>query len=306
MAATTISETVSTVHIDFDRKELKSALRSLCLTWAPVGDYLVIMNGEVDSNICGEPYLAMQLWLDLKTGKYISRLWNQTIATGKVVSVAQFLLVCKDFQGKPCTGCPVDFPNVNQNDHVIVYASVPRRISKKCHKFLRKIDSWNETCSECATLKDFSVKEEVVENKNSILERKHEGVMTTASICAPDSKIDLPDHVLCRGMSETESLDKISEVTFGATDIKDDLSDNELCNDLIEKEALNTISELNESYESEAFLKKVVQTRVPKKCKWCSKEFTKKGLTYYNHVRMKHFWGVFVCPKCKKGSYIFI
>ena len=303
MAATTISETVPTVRIDFDRKELKSALRSLCLTWAPVGDYLVIMNGEIDANICGEPYLAMQLWLNLITGSYISRLWNQTIATGKVVSVAQFLLACKDFQGKPCTGCPVNLHSADKNDHVILYTPVPRRISKNCLKFLRKMEGWNETCSECSTLKDSLVKEEVVEN--SILERKPEGVLTTANICAPDSKIDLPDHEPCRGMKEIESLDKISEVTFGAADIKEDLPDNELCNDMIETEALNTGSELKESYKSRTFLKKVVQTRGLKKCKWCNKEFTKKGLNYYNHVRMSHFWGVFVCPKCNKGSYIF-
>ena len=271
MAATVIGPTDS---IEFDRKELKTALRSLCLTWAPVGDYLVIMNGEVDSNICGEPYLAMQLWLDLKTGKYISRLWNQTIASGKVVSVAQFLATCKAFQGKPCTGCPVDFPNAERNDHIILYTPVPRRISQRCHKVLKK--SQSETCPECAILENTSVKKEIEVNENCILEAKHEKDITNNSI--------------------------------GNTCIKEDLSENEVCYDLTETEALNAISELKEPYKSKTLSKKVGQKKAYKKCKcdWCDKEFTRRGLSYYYHVKRKHFWGAFVCPKCNKESYIFI
>ena len=273
MAAKLIGDTVPTDCIEFDRKELKTALRSLCLTWAPVGDYLVIMNGEVDANICGEPYLALQLWLNLITGNYISRLWNQTIATGKVVSVAQFLVACKAFQGKPCTGCPVDIHSVERNDHINLYTPVPRRISQRCHKFIRK--SQSETCPECTILKDTLVKKEVVMNENVILERKYGREMENASV--------------------------------GATYIKEDLSDNVLSHDMIETEALNTISELKKPYKSKVLSKKDDQKKVHKKCKceWCDKEFTKRGLSYYYHVRRKHFWGIFLCPKCKKESYIF-
>ena len=61
----------------FKQSELETALHSLSLTWVSVGDYLVVMSGEVDAEICSEPYLALQLWLNMKSGKFISRVWNQ-------------------------------------------------------------------------------------------------------------------------------------------------------------------------------------------------------------------------------------
>ena len=63
--------------VGLKHSEVETALGSLSLTWVSVGDYLVVMSGEVDAEICSEPYLALQLWLNMRSGKFIARVWNQ-------------------------------------------------------------------------------------------------------------------------------------------------------------------------------------------------------------------------------------
>ena len=39
--------------------------------------------------ICGEPYVALMLWLDAETGKYVARVWNQTVSAGSATKLDQ-------------------------------------------------------------------------------------------------------------------------------------------------------------------------------------------------------------------------
>ena len=59
-------------------------LSSLSLTSVTIGDFLVIMRSKFDLTISGEPYIGLVLLLNLKDGTYISRIWNQTVASGNV------------------------------------------------------------------------------------------------------------------------------------------------------------------------------------------------------------------------------
>ena len=79
---------------EFNRKDALAVLKDLSLNYATLGDYLVVMNGKVDAVICGEPYLALQLWFHMVSGKFISRIWSQTVGHSRVVNMTQFTEVC--------------------------------------------------------------------------------------------------------------------------------------------------------------------------------------------------------------------
>ena len=51
---------------EFKWIEVSSVLTTLSLKWVTTGDYVVVMNGEVDATIGGEPYLSLQLRFNLK------------------------------------------------------------------------------------------------------------------------------------------------------------------------------------------------------------------------------------------------
>ena len=70
------------------REVILSALDNLSLIWVTIGDYIVVMNDKIDATIGGEPYLARQLWFNVKSGKIISRIWDQTVSFGRAVNVA--------------------------------------------------------------------------------------------------------------------------------------------------------------------------------------------------------------------------
>ena len=283
METTTSSDTEG---VKFDKKDLKTALRSLSLTWAPVGDYLVIMNGESDVDICGEPYLAMQIWLNLRSGKFISRLWNQTIAIGTAVSIEHFLAACEAFRSKPCTGCPVASEEVNKDGYIILHSPMPRKVSLSCHKFLKNIDNGSQqACQECSGLKGNFIKNEVTVQEIGDSEMKIEGEFTNDNVRVIDNS------------SSPEQVQSPSTVKSETT-----------CANLESGPKLQNIS-----------MKKKVTNRRPKvlnplskkkpwsprKCEWCDhdKRYTQFG-SWWVHAKRTHFWGKFHCPQCYQGCHL--
>ena len=57
----------------FSWYEISRALAQLSLKWVTLSHYVVVMSGQVDAEIGGEPYLALQLWLDTRSGRFMSR-----------------------------------------------------------------------------------------------------------------------------------------------------------------------------------------------------------------------------------------
>ena len=57
--------------------EAMGALNMLSLASVTIGDYVVVTNSREDVTIAGEPYLALQLWLNVRSGRVISRIWGQ-------------------------------------------------------------------------------------------------------------------------------------------------------------------------------------------------------------------------------------
>ena len=140
--------------VELKWNEVIRALTNLSLTWVTIGDYVVVMNGKVDATIGGEPYLALQLWLNLKSGRFIKRVWDQTVASGKVISIAHFNEACSTlFKGRPCIGYPETKEKDILQDFIISQTPIPRKISGSCLKVLDPgTDTAVKSCPECLKL----------------------------------------------------------------------------------------------------------------------------------------------------------
>ena len=149
------------IKAEFDVDDAIGILSSLSLTSVTIGTYLVVMRSEFDLTISDQPYVGLTLLFDLKTGKYISRIWNQTVATGDIESGGQFKELCdRHFgQGKPCLGCPEEEKNkLGSQEFLISQTPIPRKISAKCHKVLGKeVSDSISTCTECKKITESKI-----------------------------------------------------------------------------------------------------------------------------------------------------
>ena len=71
-------------------EDVSAILGSLSLKWVTLGDYVVVVNNQIDATIGGEPFLALQIWLNVKSGNILCRIWDQTVAVEKVNNVKEF------------------------------------------------------------------------------------------------------------------------------------------------------------------------------------------------------------------------
>ena len=84
--------------------EAMGALNMLSLASVTIGDYVVVTNSREDVTIAGEPYLALQLWLNVRSGRVISRIWGQGRALQSTLSnLIQFYLIYN-----PCNNSYLD------------------------------------------------------------------------------------------------------------------------------------------------------------------------------------------------------
>ena len=143
-------------------KELESALTNLSLTWVSIGDYMVVVSSKIDVTINEEPYLALQLWFNVKSGQIINRIWGRTSSFGNVVSVAQLTEACiSHFKGRPCIGFPVPTEDENGQNYIISQTPITRKISQTCQKVLEpSTDPAMKSCSDCLKLGDSEVQPE--------------------------------------------------------------------------------------------------------------------------------------------------
>ena len=90
--------------------DAKRILASKSLSSFNFGDFLIVTNSDFDVTISGEPYLALMLLYDLKSGKYMARIWNETVAVGWAFKNSELDEACQRLfgQGKPCIGHPRD------------------------------------------------------------------------------------------------------------------------------------------------------------------------------------------------------
>ena len=141
---------------NFQWSNVTHILKGLGLSHAVIGDYVVIMNEREDVTFSGEPYIALQVWFNTRTGKIICRVWNETIATDTIVTIAQLTEACMShLQGQPCQGFPIAGNEERTEAFVKVENPILRKVSRKCLKVLAKeLDVNGNSCNECLKLGD--------------------------------------------------------------------------------------------------------------------------------------------------------
>ena len=242
----------------------KNIISTLSLTSVRMGHFLVILKSEFDLNISGEPYIAVMLLLDLNSGKFISRVWNQTLSTGYALDEATLMEACKSLfcGGRPCPG------------HQVSEKPFPRKLSSKCKKVLDNDVGADEiTCVECSKVSKVMSMGVVKEEEVDIDVFKNGDEFGTKSF--------VPDNV---------NADDFEREGYKYADFKTE-------GDIITEHENN-----DEDFESEGDKKvdtgekQIDHTEI--KCRWCNSVFnTNQAL--YNHRKREHFWGSFPCPKCE-------
>ena len=130
-----------------DLNEAVTAIGNMGLTSVNVGDYLVILNKNIDVALDEEPYISFMLFYDTTSGRFFHRIWNKTVATGKTTDLATLVKVCRAYfnRGKPCLAL---MKCDGQNE-------MPENISSACHSFLTIHNgSKVKMCSECQKTRD--------------------------------------------------------------------------------------------------------------------------------------------------------
>lgn len=319
--------------------EVQDALGNLPLTWVTIGDYIVIINDKPDMMIGGEPYIALQLWLDVKYGRIICRVWGKTVSSGKVASVAELSTAClAHFKGRPCLGCPLDDEQEIQQDCLLSYSPIPRRVSATCVKFLSQgTDSAVTSCPECLKLKQGPPVTGMAD-MNTLSD------YDSATFAAMDVGNAFLDEKMFKGEEELACQLKMNETkdseytTVPHTEKKSilkgmELSGSETTNPSkqlqLNCESCGKTFDNREKYEvhkarhgGDPLYKacelcgKVVKCSEFKdhmnnrhnknetfyiQCHWCDKKLSTNSYEY--HALKQHFYGKFICYKCPFSAY---
>ena len=141
----------------FSQSEVEGVCGRLSLSSVSLGRYLVVMRSGFDVVIAGEPYLALMLLLELDSGKFLTRIWNQTITRGRALTLEGLVEACETFfarSGRPCLGLPEDEDEQVMQDFLVSQTPVPRKLSKACRRVLGRDEGEVPSCAECFKLRD--------------------------------------------------------------------------------------------------------------------------------------------------------
>ena len=298
-----------------DREEVEGALASLCLNSVSYGGYLLIMRSECDVILSDEPHIALIMWLNLETGRFFARIWSQTVTTGSVKDMSEFLEICRAhfMSGKPCLGLPVS-NNMNSDTAFIVsHSPIPRRISIKCKKTLGQGTSIDvQSCTECLKLED--VKESAdykVQCKTEVFANEDSSHIYEGDALHPEV-----EYMVTEPEIKFEDDDPVCyDASIANTLVEDDLKIFKKHPSLIDEDYVEDPKGVNEfildRYSDEVLKAKKQSYHYSKKhtCPWCT--FNKIGdkklhfsrAKLENHMKRKHFWGTFSCPQCEHIAY---
>ena len=262
--------------------QVKAVISSLALTSVKVGNFLVVMRSEFDLSLSGEPYIALMLLLDLKSGKYLSRVWNQTVEKGSAVDARKLTDACKNLfcKGRPCLGHPVSDKQF------------PRKISSRCKKVLGNDAGMNvTTCQECSKIVTFPTEPDgVVKEEFDSAERD--------SINADDFEVRVEQE---QQELEYEDMEPHIEPCVSTGELEIMAGEDE---DLVEQKKIvdqagnQTLISVSNSEPEEPSVKN--EMNCIKKCPFCTKTFSvySSDTGFQKHLKNVHFYGVFKCRVC--------
>lgn len=285
----------------FGQMEARSVCEDLSLNLVNFGSYLVVTRSAFDAVISGEPYIAIMLLIDMKSGMFYKRIWNQTVEKGKALKLEDFVEACTSFfchNERPCLGYMLEDKNdLVGRDYLISQTPVPRIISKLCHKTVRKEGKEKvHSCSECINLRYQKTNMKV----NTDFELKVEDASETEDTneAERDAKIEPSD--------EDESL-------WDSQNYLDTCEDYSILEPSVEISDGGTKEIALDCPEARASISggysKFGPPRRPR-CPWCKNKTFRAGkyddgsgtiaqALLERHLKTQHFWGVFKCTKCE-------
>ena len=138
-------------HFQID--EATGILASMSLRWFMYQDYLIITRSDFDVTFGEEPYIALMVLFHRKSGRFMARLWDQTVEKGQAVLIEQFRDACKKHlsgRRRLCLGRPPPKSDEEQSPDKLVITQTPmaRRFSKDCNGFLTEGYD-GDLCQEC-------------------------------------------------------------------------------------------------------------------------------------------------------------
>ena len=283
MKATTRVEDMKELKVDL--KDVKSVIDSLHLSATRIGSYVILLKSDFDLNISHEPYIALMLLLNLKSGQYFARIWNETIASGIAIKAAQIMEVCRNHfgQGNPCLGVlQKKESNKLEIEYLVSHTPVPRKIAKTCNKFLGKDVERNvRTCADCLKL------EVPPKFGNNVL------VKTELKSADPTEENEID-------MSETIIDHKLS-------DYKEEyIDDGSIDFDVLAYEAEVKVENgtrilKNQSVKRKPHRRRFIKTRIDgsAECPICHYIVPRAEGGIFRHMKTEHYWGRFQCNQCE-------
>ena len=264
---------------DFKRSDATHILKDLSLSYVVLGDYVVIMNDHEDVTFSGEPYIALQLWFNTKTGNVICRVWNRTIASDKIVNITQLTEACiSHLQGRPCLGYPLDANEEMMQEFMIVKTPIPRKVSLKCLKVLANDQDANrKSCNQCLKLGELEVNKKDQDSEVSYFDEQY--------ISSPDN-----ENYLQEEQGHFGKVEEVMEETF-----KGEVEEE---SDPVQPQESETDHNPYPCWE-ELDAQSTASHHKGVVCNKCSKVFKNKR-SLHAHMKEKHLVApeVHLCPVC--------
>lgn len=321
-----IMEETTSFPITHDIKDAIGYLSALKLATVTLGDYMIIMNAEVDVMIGGEPHVALQLWFNMKSNKFLARIWNQTIAAGTIKHISQFLDTCTNhLKRRPCLGYGVNNFKSQTQDYDICQTPLPRKMSPACQRVLDPNTSASiKSCPECLKMIESAIEGNNAEDfKNEPkTDASQSDIVSEAGRDQISTDID-KDSIFTVSSMKDESI--FQDADAKNYDITGDSSPM-AAKPEIKKRPLQTKHVIKGRFPESDPLQmtcelcgittmctcfaehmKKVHGEVGKflqKCPWCEKVISSRSLLH--HAYRWHFYGRFSCNRCKFIAYFAI
>ena len=143
------SASPSYTPIEFAQK-IKDISKNLDVTMVQIENWVILQRSKFDLTVNDEPYSALQLYINLKTRTFITRVWGKTHAKGEIKNAEEMEETCQQTFAK--LTCPGFKDGGNQENLLCVEYPFKRMVSPECdvlHKRFVGQSSVTELCSHC-------------------------------------------------------------------------------------------------------------------------------------------------------------
>ena len=307
-----VTPTVSELTEKINESDARRIIATHSLSSFKIGELLVVTNSHFDLTISDEPYVALMLLFNLSSGKYISRIWNQTMEVGWAHEDNELEEACQRLfkQGKPCIGKLIsehDNNNTSQ-DYLESYTPIPRIVSKYCYKLLGISNlSDSISCSECQKLEKL---EKSLTQDNCAMDKVKTEVNSSGTL---GLKKEVSEDEFSYDLNEPYHAE-MEQVHFndaeedGCTRISSSNLQkiSEISSTVQTKEKVPSSKMKKDTYSGVIFKKVTWADLKPfqehdqnggRLCPWCNKVI-KNAKLWPRHKKYIHHYGVFSCPAC--------